>query len=166
MGQVLAELFKHNSWATLELLDLCEQQADEVLDSRSTGTYGTARDTLIHLVSAERRYASIFRPPETENVNEMMGQTASFAMLRASARESGSVLEEKAASASDNWTVESEYGGEKHILRGSTILIQAIDHATEHRTHVRAILTEQGVEPPNLDGWVYGQETGDRIEPV
>jgi uncharacterized damage-inducible protein DinB len=37
-------------------------------------------------------------------------------------------------------------------------MIQAINHATEHRVHIAAILTQLGVEPPTLDGWQYGQE--------
>jgi uncharacterized damage-inducible protein DinB len=37
-------------------------------------------------------------------------------------------------------------------------MLQAINHATEHRTHIATILTQQGVEPPVLDGWHYNEE--------
>lgn len=36
------------------------------------------------------------------------------------------------------------------------VLVQAINHATEHRTQIFTILTQQGLEPPVLDGWTYG----------
>jgi uncharacterized damage-inducible protein DinB len=35
------------------------------------------------------------------------------------------------------------------------LLLQAINHATEHRAQVAAILTQQGIEPPGMDGWTY-----------
>jgi uncharacterized damage-inducible protein DinB len=35
------------------------------------------------------------------------------------------------------------------------LLVQAIDHAIEHRTHVKAILTQLGITPPEIDGWLY-----------
>jgi uncharacterized damage-inducible protein DinB len=35
------------------------------------------------------------------------------------------------------------------------ILLQVINHATEHRIHVATILTQLGHEPPDLDLWQY-----------
>jgi len=35
------------------------------------------------------------------------------------------------------------------------ILTQAINHATEHRAQIMAILTQVGIQPPELDGWTY-----------
>ncbi|HET9201496.1 MAG TPA: DinB family protein [Dehalococcoidia bacterium] len=155
MSAVLAEMFRHNTWATLELLNFCRQQEDSFLDGRAPAIFGSARDTMIHVVAAERRYASGFQSLQTADVNEMMGKDASFALLLASARETGDIFIKVAAEADQDWAIEREYAGEKHTLKGSTLLIQAIDHATEHRTQVRDILTEQGLQPPVVDGWTY-----------
>jgi uncharacterized damage-inducible protein DinB len=38
------------------------------------------------------------------------------------------------------------------------LLTQAINHATEHRAQVMTIMTQQGVEPPDLSGWQYVEE--------
>jgi uncharacterized damage-inducible protein DinB len=38
----------------------------------------------------------------------------------------------------------------------SVVLVQAINHATEHRAHAATILTQLGIEPPLLDGWTFG----------
>ena len=38
------------------------------------------------------------------------------------------------------------------------LLVQAINHATEHRTQVAAILTQLGIEPPGMDGWTYHED--------
>lgn len=35
------------------------------------------------------------------------------------------------------------------------ILTQVINHATEHRAQVMAILTQLGIEPPDLSSWSY-----------
>jgi uncharacterized damage-inducible protein DinB len=35
----------------------------------------------------------------------------------------------------------------------AVILVQAINHATEHRSHVATILTQLGIQPPEMDGW-------------
>jgi uncharacterized damage-inducible protein DinB len=37
----------------------------------------------------------------------------------------------------------------------AVILAQAINHATEHRAQIMAILTHLGIQPPELDLWLY-----------
>jgi uncharacterized damage-inducible protein DinB len=54
---------------------------------------------------------------------------------------------------------ESREGGNDEIS-APLILTQAINHATEHRTQIKVLLTTLGVEHPDLDGWDYGQENG------
>ncbi len=38
------------------------------------------------------------------------------------------------------------------------ILTQAINHATEHRAQIMAIMTQWGIQPPELDGWTHFDE--------
>ncbi len=38
------------------------------------------------------------------------------------------------------------------------LLTQVINHATEHRAQIMAILTQLGIEPPELDAWTYFDE--------
>jgi len=35
-----------------------------------------------------------------------------------------------------------------------------INHATEHRAQIMAILTQLGIQPPDLDGWSYFEAQG------
>ena len=49
--------------------------------------------------------------------------------------------------------------GEPYAIEATTVLTQAINHATEHRAHVMTALTQAGVQPPDLDGWAYGEAT-------
>ena len=40
-------------------------------------------------------------------------------------------------------------------------MMQAINHATEHRTHVSTMITQLGLEPPDMAGWQYMDEMGE-----
>jgi uncharacterized damage-inducible protein DinB len=39
--------------------------------------------------------------------------------------------------------------------------MQAINHATEHRTQISTIITQLGLEPPDMAGWQYMDEMGE-----
>jgi len=49
-------------------------------------------------------------------------------------------------------------------MPASLILLQAVNHGTEHRSQVSTILTQLGVEPPEMDGWTYFFASGKLIE--
>jgi uncharacterized damage-inducible protein DinB len=36
-------------------------------------------------------------------------------------------------------------------------MVQAINHATEHREQINSMLSTLGMTPPDLDGWSYGE---------
>ena len=35
------------------------------------------------------------------------------------------------------------------------VVIQAINHAIDHRSQIATLLSQQDIEPPELDGWAY-----------
>jgi uncharacterized damage-inducible protein DinB len=39
------------------------------------------------------------------------------------------------------------------------VMVQAINHATEHREQIKSMLSSLGVTPPDIDGWSYGEVT-------
>jgi uncharacterized damage-inducible protein DinB len=39
------------------------------------------------------------------------------------------------------------------------VMLQAINHATEHREQIKSMLSALGVTPPGIDGWDYGEVT-------
>ena len=45
----------------------------------------------------------------------------------------------------------------------SLFLLQAVNHGTEHRSQVATILTQLGVEPPEMDGWTYFFASGQMV---
>jgi uncharacterized damage-inducible protein DinB len=38
-------------------------------------------------------------------------------------------------------------------------MVQAINHATEHREQIKSMLSSLGVTHPEIDGWDYGEVT-------
>ena len=158
MGAILERMFVHNLWANLRLIDACAGLSQGSLDATVPGTYGTIRDTLAHLVGAEERYLSAFvgeQPTSPLQREEVVG----LPELRELARRSGEGFVTAAARFHDDEVVHGvRRNGQPFALPASTLFLQAINHATEHRAQVSTILTQVGVEPPVMDGWTYDRE--------
>ena len=52
----LPDFFTYNLWANLRLLDACAHLSDAQLDATTRGTFGSVRETLMHLFAAEEGY--------------------------------------------------------------------------------------------------------------
>jgi hypothetical protein len=79
-----------------------------------------------------------------------------LAEMTESLRASGAGLIEWASQVQTGDTVQIKwYDGSLHDVPKAIILNQAINHATEHRSQVMSILTQLGIEPPDLDSWTY-----------
>ena len=158
MANGLTELFKHNLWANLHLLDVCARLDEAHLDATVPGTYGSIRDTLIHLFAAEARYVALLsdRQPD-QSFNERTGFPG-WEQVRERARQSGEALIAISENFDASRVLRGTRNGESYAISALVPVIQAINHATEHRVHIATILTQQGVEPPTLDGWRYGED--------
>lgn len=150
----LSIVFRHNLWANLRLLEHCEARTSEQMEATIPGSRGTLHDTLQHIATSERSYfwrvstGQPYRHPAD-------APPMSIAEMTESLRASGSGLIEWAPKVGVGDTVEVDWDGTPRRVPKSIILIQAINHATEHREQVKAILTELGIEPPDLSGWEY-----------
>jgi len=150
----LTTIFSHHLWANLSLFERCADLTDEQLDATVVGTYGTIRDTLQHIVGAEQNYFSRILTGERINRPEGTPPPTMSEML-ASLRTTGEGLIEWAGKVRPEETVRVDWEGTPRDIPKTVILIQVINHATEHRSQVMAILTQLGIEPPELDGWMY-----------
>ena len=155
MTDIFLDLYKHHLWANLSLLDVCEHLPDKGLDAGATGTYGAIRDTLVHLFAAEGRYLAGMtgRGEVPDALKE--GTFPGITQLKEHARVSGEELIALAQKAISNDVIKVERGGQRYEIPISIFFAQAINHGTEHRAHVCTTLTQQGVQPPNLDVWQY-----------
>jgi uncharacterized damage-inducible protein DinB len=157
MSDLLVELYRHNLWANLRLADACAGLTEAQLDATVLGTAGTVRATLLHIAGAEQRYVNLLGGPGlSPHLHERDGWPG-HAALRAGLEQSGQALTELARTAEPDRVLTRVYQGQEHQLPISTVLIQVINHATEHRSQIATILTQQDVEPPDVSGWSYGQ---------
>jgi uncharacterized damage-inducible protein DinB len=142
----------------LRLLDVCEQLDDAQIDRTVVGTYGSIHDTWVHLVAAEGRYVALLSDQQSDqSFGERTGFT-SWNDLRERVRQSGETLIAIVEDFDASRVLRGTYRGEGYAIPAMVPMIQAVNHATEHRIHIAVILTQLGVEPPILDGWKYGED--------
>ena len=53
LASILGKMFEHNRWANLRAVEACAGLTDAQLDATVPGTYGSVRDTLMHVAGAE-----------------------------------------------------------------------------------------------------------------
>jgi uncharacterized damage-inducible protein DinB len=156
MNEVLLEAFRHNAWATKELLRFCTAEEAARIDASTTGAYGTIAQTFNHLVASEAGYAR--RCTGTE-VAWFGDEHADLETLDARADELLRLWET---------TLTDQVDGTKKVLLDqgtyethmSIIWAQALHHGTLHREQICSILTSLGLEPPDLQVWAYADATG------
>ena len=153
-NETIATYFRHNLWANVRLFEVCAHLSDEQLDASVTGGYGSIRDTMQHIVTAERSYLQ--RITTGQPYRRPQGAPPlTMAEMQDSIRTSGEgfIVAAPNVQAQDSVTVDRE--GTPRSVPSTILLTQAINHATEHRAQITAVLTHLGVEPPSLDGWTY-----------
>jgi uncharacterized damage-inducible protein DinB len=153
----LTTLFSHNLWANLRLLEQCAGLTSEQLDATATGTYGSIRDILEHIVISERSYFSRISTGQRYDYPED-APPMTLAEMRQSLHTTGSGFIEWAPKVKANDMVTLDWEGTPREVPKPIILTQVINHATEHREQIKAIITQLGIEPPDLQSWVYFDE--------
>lgn len=153
MASLLVELFAHHHWANLQTAAACANLTDAQLDSTVPGTAGTIRETLMHIAGAEQRY--LLRLARRQPAYGERDGWPGAAQLQQTLDESGRLLIDLAGRADPDEVLRGEYQGKPYELAVSTLYVQAINHATEHRSHIATILTQQGIEPPDVSGWAW-----------
>jgi uncharacterized damage-inducible protein DinB len=156
----LVELFRHNQWANLRLLAACSGLSEEQLDASAAGTYGHIADTLVHILAAEERYVTQLTGNAPERPLRESAGFPGFGELEARAQASGDALIKIAERDPFAEVLHGSYQEEPYSIRAVVPLVQAIHHATKHRTQVLTILSQQGIEPPDLSGWAFGDAMG------
>ncbi len=154
---VLAALFAHNAWANQKLLDFCAGLSDEQLDASAVGGYGSIRATLQHTIRAETGYVErasgkawgVPLPPDL---------FSGFEVLRDAARWASEELLLLAVAARKDTLVHDPPPRQPAAYPLASLIAQAITHSTEHRTQIASVITQLGIQPPDMSGWCYMDE--------
>lgn len=59
----------------------------------------------------------------------------------------------------DGYVLQGIWDGHPYTMPAALLFIQALNHATEHRAQIAAVLTQIGIQPPAMDGWTF-EESG------
>lgn len=161
MTITVARLLRHMAWANQETIKHLQTLPEESLKAYATNPEWFVAEIAHHIVdSADHLALSITgqialtgrgEPPIAD-----IGKISDLARLA----EQAAIVDSSligAADLDDVWLdLENENGKFKRLR--STVLSQAIHHATEHRAHIASALEAKGYEPINLDDislWDY-----------
>lgn len=152
----LEKLFEHNNWANLQIIQACSILSDEQLDAiPQSATKGSIRSTLLHLVTSQRGYLSLLTLPVEARPNT----TPAFAELQESASKSGEGLLALARDELDKPLKTQLRTTDGYFVEPWVVILQVINHATEHREQIKSMLSSLKLTPPDIDGWNYGEVT-------
>jgi uncharacterized damage-inducible protein DinB len=158
VGPHFIEAFRYHGWATDRLLDVCAALSDEQLELTTAGTYGTIKATWLHLAGAEQRYAARLDGeaigftenddfPGVERLRELIhGTTARLTTLAGTLQPDPSFV--------------AKFRDGKYRVEPGIVLLQALHHGNDHRTHICTILGAHGIEYGEMDLWAYGESIG------
>ena len=154
---ILEKLFEHNHWANLQIIQACSALSDQQLDAEPhSATKGSIRQTLLHLVSSQQGYLKILTLPLEARLERT---SVEFAELQMSAISSGEGLLALARDWSGKPVTAQLQTRDGYLVEPWVLMVQIINHATEHREQIKSMLSALGVTPPNIDGWDYGEVT-------
>jgi uncharacterized damage-inducible protein DinB len=159
---ILAKLFEHNNWANIQIIQACAVLSDEQLDAApKSATKGSIRRTLWHLIAAQQGYLSLLtgiKPRFNWQVPPAFAELQQAAIitgegLLALARDESSIPKTRLQTK------------DRYLVEPWVVMVQVINHATEHREQISSMLSALGVTHPDLDGWSYGEAT-DALAPI
>ena len=91
-------------------------------------------------------------------------QFSGFDVLKDAARWAGDELLQLAISARNDTLVRQRPPRQIFEYKLASLMVQALSHSTEHRTQIATIITQLGMEPPDMSGWNYMDEIGELQE--
>jgi uncharacterized damage-inducible protein DinB len=153
-------LLRHMAWANAALIARPAELSDDALSLAAPQNEWNVARILDHLVNASGSYGNRLegKPraeplPPTTAVSQLAALAARCAAHDARLRVQAALPEGIAA-----------YPGPDQIPRArSTVLGQALHHATEHRAQIAGALSTNGIDALDLDAldvWAYGEAEG------
>ena len=152
-------LLRHMAWANQALIARLAEQPDSALALTAPQNEWSAGRILVHLVNAANGYAArlegLPRQPQGEpptSVSELPALAGRLAAADARLRAHAEQPEGMAS-----------YAGDENAYPRSTVIAQAIHHATEHRAQIAGALATNGNNAIDLDAidlWEFTDSEG------
>lgn len=159
-----SNVFRHHRWSNQVLIEFLSRLPAHQLDLTAPGAYGSAIDTIRHLISSDADYVRII--PDTPEALQCAqdGPFDGWDELRAVAESADTTLVAYVDGICGDMFFIDVDEGEAFELSRSMLLAQIIHHAIEHRSQIRTTLSAHGIEPPELSVWAWrSSEEGEAI---
>ena len=157
----LRRLYDYHYWANRKLLDVVAQLTPEQYTTSVAGSYGSVRNTLVHILSAEWGWLDRGGGPKRGDRLNPDDYPTLDALVRAwrPVEESMRALLSGLGDEDLARTVEFSLGGPPRSLPLGDLLHHAAVHAVHHRGQVSLLLRALGHVPGNFDLLIYAGDT-------
>jgi uncharacterized damage-inducible protein DinB len=164
-------LYDYNDWANHRVLEHVERLTPEQFHTPDAGTYGSIHETLVHMMDAEWSWAGVIwagkgRDADWDAIEIKPEDYPDVAAIRSKWGEIEAYLDGFIA----NLTPDGEnspdqivvWEGDPGAVRRRKLwplMLHVVNHDTQHRSEVAAMLTRFGHSPGELDLTQYLRET-------
>src|SRR5438270_2976652 len=167
LNGALLDAFRHNAWATKQLLEFCRDLSVEQLIAPGVGTYGGILETFNHIVLADARYLRRLTGSGPQWVDRGGGsdpgdvdsESVDIDQLSSMVDETERLWEKLLSEPLDSERLLILDDGAYQAHAG-VLVAQALHHGNAHREQICAILTAVGKQPPDVQAWAYANATG------
>ena len=158
-------LYDYSAWANARILAAASPLTLEPLNAPGDGAYGSVRETLVHTMSAQRGWLARWRSPLPVVPPTGRLDPADFpdvAAIRARwddiERATRAYLADLTGEDLDRVVTYVSSSGQTWSYPLWQQLIHLVNHGTQHRSEVAALLTRYGRSPGDLDLLVFVDE--------
>jgi uncharacterized damage-inducible protein DinB len=160
---LLEDAFAHHMWATVELIDACQDLSPQQLRHVVPGTRGPIIDTLAHIVDGDSWDLTIL---EGGDLAEVEDAGRDLGTIRRTMQRNGDRWSSFVGRAPDTDAMVTEVDPADGFRRVASVglrLAAALEHGSDHRSQICTALTTLGVQPPAIGVMTFGVEVG-RVE--
>ncbi|HYM23255.1 MAG TPA: DinB family protein [Vicinamibacterales bacterium] len=153
-------LYEYGYWANGKILPVVAQLTPEQFTRQVAGSYGSVRNTMVHMMSAEWGWMDrCGGPPRGPALKADDYPTPATVIdrWRIVERDMRAFLA-KLTDADLDRSVEFAFGGPTHVRTVCQLLRHAANHGVHHRGQVALLLRALGVVPGNVDMLFYFPE--------
>jgi uncharacterized damage-inducible protein DinB len=158
----LVSLFDYSYWANAKLFQVVSDLASDEFTRNITGSYGSIRNTLVHMMSAEAGWLDrCGGPPRGPKLNAddfptFESVTTRWTTVEAQMREFLAALTDTDARRRLEFTIVP--GTPPHVMQIGEMLHHAAIHNIHHRGQIALLLRVLGRVPGNFDALFYYME--------
>jgi uncharacterized damage-inducible protein DinB len=152
------EAVKYHKWANAYLADQCSKLTEDQLELSAPGTAGSIASTWVHLVAAQQGY--VMRLGGSQRVMSSDDPFPGMEKIKEHLTRGDDELMELARKTDGDRMIQVNWEEGPAKLPARIILVQALHHGNDHRTHICTVFGVHGLSYGEMDVWSYADATG------